>query len=224
MKALIFDSGPLINLSMNGLLYVLEDLKKTFKGKMLITKEVKYEVIDHPLGIQRYELGALNIQRLLDLKVLELPSSLGISDETIKQRTTQLTDIANHYVQVKGQWVKVVSQAEMSCLALSDELSRKEIDNIIAIDERTTRVLCENPSNFIKIMSDRLHQKVDIVAKDFQIFSKYKFIRSPEIVFVAYKKGLIKLQGRNVLEALLYATKYKGSSITFEEIDSLKKL
>ena len=73
-------------------------------------------------------------------------------------------------------------------------------------------------------MSDRLKLKVQMIAKDFHIFTKYRFIRSSELVYVAYKKGLVSLKGRRVLEALLYATKFKGSSISFEEIEELKGL
>src|SRR3989344_5329454 len=36
MKYLIFDAGPLINFSMNGLLPMLEKLKKEFKGQFII--------------------------------------------------------------------------------------------------------------------------------------------------------------------------------------------
>jgi hypothetical protein len=58
-----------------------------------------------------------------------------------------------------------------------------------------------------------------------KIFSKFKFIRSSELVYVAYKKGIINLgNNKKVLEALLYATKFKGSSISFEEINELKRL
>ena len=56
MKYLIFDSGPLINFALNGILPVLEKIKKEFKGEFLITKEVKREVIDYPLTIKRFEL------------------------------------------------------------------------------------------------------------------------------------------------------------------------
>ena len=45
-KYLIFDSGPLINFAMNGILHVLERLKKEFDGEFIITKEVKKEIID----------------------------------------------------------------------------------------------------------------------------------------------------------------------------------
>ena len=48
MKAFILDSGILINLSMNGLLYLLKALK-TPEIRFIITPEVKFEVIDRPL-------------------------------------------------------------------------------------------------------------------------------------------------------------------------------
>ena len=224
MKALIFDSGTLINLSINGLLPMLESLKEKFDGKFLITRAVKYEVIDRPIGVMRFELGAMRIQKLLNTNVLEMPSSLGLSEERIDLETKDLIDLANHYVQVRGKWVPIVSEGEISCLALSDELTKMGIENIIAIDERTTRILCESPASLEKLMSDKLHQKVSAVAEDLSIFSRYKFIRSSEIVYVAFKKGLINLEGKKALEALLYATKFGGSAISFDEINVLKNL
>lgn len=224
MKALIFDSGALINLSMNGLLDILPALKKKINGKFLITKEVKYEVVDRPMGISRFELGALMVQDLIESGVLEMPESIGINSKFITQKTSELMDIANHYLQIKNKWLNIVSDAEMSCLALSSELSSQGIENIIAIDERTTRMLAEMPQNLGRLMSEKFHMPVNLIAKNFEIFSKYRFIRSTELVFVAYKKNLIQLKGKKVLEALLYATKFKGSSVSFEEIDILKKL
>ena len=73
-------------------------------------------------------------------------------------------------------------------------------------------------------MEKKLHQKVKIAHENFKAFSQFKFIRSSEIVFVAHKKELLNLKGPKVLEAVLYATKFKGAAISFEEIDVLKKL
>ncbi|MDP1695714.1 MAG: hypothetical protein Q8L29_02265 [archaeon] len=224
MKVLIFDSGPLINLSMNGLLYILEELKKNFDGKFIITEAVKQEVLDRPMEIMRFELGALQIENLIKNKILEMPPSIGISEEKIKLKTREIMNIANHFLQIKGQWLDLVSEAEISCLALSSELKEKNIDSIIAIDERTTRLLCENPQNLERTISEKMHEKAKIVAKDTEIFHQFKFIRSSEIVYVAYKKGVVRISGKKVLEALLYATKFKGTAISFEEIDELKKL
>ena len=224
MKALIFDSGTLINLSMNGLLDILERLKKNFDGKFLITREVKYEVIDRPIGIYRFELGAIRVQNLIDSGVLELPSAIGISDELIKKETEALMETANHSVQVDGRWVDIVNNGEISCLALSRELSERKIENMIAIDERTTRVLSENPESMERMMSEKIHRRVHVDEEKLKTFSEFRFIRSSEIVYVAYKRGLTNVEGKKALEALLYATRFKGAAISFEEIDILKKL
>jgi|SRR3989344_3107422 len=224
MKALVLDSGILINLSMNGLLYILESLKSQFQGKILITNQVKYETVDRPINISRFELGALRIKNLIEKGILEMPDSLGIDEKIINEKTKELMDLSNHFLQANGHWINIVSDAEMSCLALSDELTEKGVENIIGIDERTTRILGEKPGNLERIMSEKLHQRVSLVASNFSIFKKYKFVRSSEIVYVAYKKNLINLEGNKILEALLFATKFKGSSISFEEINKLKKL
>lgn len=223
-KALIFDSGTLINLSMNGLLYIIEELKKNFDGKFLITNQVKREIVDRPISIQRFELGALRIQSLINSEVLELHTSLGIKEEEITKETKILMDAANHSVRKKNKWINIVSDAEISCLALSSILTKMGIKSIIAIDERTTRTLVEKPQNLEKIMNRKLHGKVEIVKSHFNYFKNFKFLRSTELVFVANKKGLIKIKGKKVLEATLYATKFKGASVSFEEINELKKL
>ncbi|MBI2632309.1 hypothetical protein HYW75_04865 [Candidatus Pacearchaeota archaeon] len=223
MKALIFDSGALINLSMNGLLYLVESLRKDFKGKFLITKEVKNEVIDRPKGIPRFELGALSIEGLLKDGIIEMPESFEIDSKSLDKKTDEFMSNANHFVKVESRWISLVSSAEMSCLALSSELSERDIENVISIDERTTRILCEDPRQLEKLMSERLHQRVEI-AGDIKIFLNFRFIRSAELVFAAYKKGFVKITGSKVLEALLYATKFKGCAISYDEIEEMKKL
>ena len=54
MKYLILDAGPIISLTMNGLLWVLEKLKQDFDGEFIITPEIKQEVIDNPFRIKRF--------------------------------------------------------------------------------------------------------------------------------------------------------------------------
>ena len=224
MKVLIFDSGALINLSMNGLLDILEKLKASFQGKFVITEAVKYETCDRPIGIERFELGALRIQSLISKGTLELPSSLNIDKKELNKETFEIMNIANRSLQTTNQFIKIVREDEMSCLALSKILSKQGIETLIAIDERTTRILSEKPENLEKIMSEKLHIPVRPATKNFSAFSGFRYIRSSELVYVAFKKGLTDVQGPKALEALLYATKFKGSSISFEEINELKKL
>lgn len=224
MKTLILDSGTIINFAMNGLLYIFEEIKKNNNVKMLITNQVKYETIDRPIGVPRFELEALRIKSLLDANVIEMPESVGVQSQEIEKGTKEFMEIANHIIKANNAFIKIVSEAEMSCLALSKILSKRKIENIIAIDERTTRLLSEKPENLEKIMSDKLHHKIILDKEKCSVFSEFKFIRSTEIAYVAYKKGFLKISGPKALEAALYATKFKGSSVSFEEINELKKL
>jgi len=224
MKTLILDSGTLITLAMNGLLNILEKLKKYSKVRLAVTHEVKRETIDRPIDVPRFELEALRVKELLDNKVIELPESFGISNEKISKITSELMEKANRSVMANGKWMNIVSNAEISCLALSKELTKQKIENIIAIDERTTRILSEKPESLERIMSEKFHARVSINKKNLIDFASFKFIRSTELVYVAYKKNLLDIKGKKALEAALYATKYKGSSVSFEEINQLKKM
>jgi len=222
MKILIFDSSSLITLSMNGLTYILEKLKKDFTGKLIITQDVKNETIDVPLKIKRFELGALKIKNLIDKKILEMSSSIGISNLTLKKKTSNILKKANTSFQVEGEFMHIIDKGEASCLALSLICKEKGIENLVVVDERTTRLLGENPKNLKKIFEKKIHKKVRIIG-DFKEFKNIKFIRSSELVYVAYKKGFIELKGKNILDALLYATKFKGCAISREEIEEAKK-
>ncbi len=224
MKVAILDSGPLINLSMNGLIYVLKNLKELTGVRFAITKDVKYETLDKPIGIPRFELGALTISELIKDGIIEMPEKFKVSDSDIKKRTSEIMSVANQCVIANGKFVSIVSSAEMSCLALSDLLREKGVENIIGVDERTTRVMGEDIDSLVRSMSERMHTKIKIDKSKVKYFSKYRFIRSTEIVYVAFKLGVLNIHDPKALEAGLYATKFKGASVSFDEIEILKKL
>ena len=224
MKIIIFDSSTIINLAMNGILDLLRELKKNFKGKFIITKAVKYETIDRPLNIKKFELGALKIQNLLDDKILELPEAISIKDDEIKNKTRELINRINRVFSAENEFIHIIDEGEASCLALNLILENKKIENIIAIDERTTRMLGENPENLHKLFEKKLHIKIKMFRENIPEINNIKFIRSSELVYVAYKKKLVDLKNGKVLDALLYATKFKGASISQEEIEQIKRL
>jgi hypothetical protein len=223
-KAIIFDASTLISFSMNGLLPELKELRKIFNGKFIITEKVKKEVIDRPITIKRFELEGLKIKQLLDEKVLEMPVSIGIKDEEISKKTDEILNIANNSFIGEKRNIKLIDLGEASCLALSKILNEKKIENVIAIDERTTRMLGELPENLQKLMQKKLHTKINLKKENLEFFKGFKFIRSAELVYIAYKKKLVRLKNGLVLDALLYGVKFKGCSISNEEIEEVKKL
>ena len=224
-KYLIFDASSLISLSMNGLLGELKDLKKIFNGKFIITEEVKEEVIDRPMGIKKFELEALNINRLLNEKIIELPSSIGIKKETISKETKNVLKTANSIFSKNGQKeIHIIDSGEAACLALSQMLTKESKQNIVVVDERTTRLLSEKPENLRRILEKKIHVKVEMEKEYLKNFKNTKIVRSAELMHLAYKKGLTGLKNGKALDAILYALKYKGCAISSEEIEKLKRI
>ncbi len=224
MKALIFDSSSLISLSLNGLLEELKKLKKIFNGEFIITKEVKQEVVETPLKIKEYEFEALKIQNLIDEGYLKMSDKLGIQDKEITNLTIKLMNLANTMFIGNRNEIHLIQLGEASCLALSKLLNDKKIKNVLVIDERTTRMLVEKPENLKQLLEKKMHTNVKLKKGNFNPFKGFKIIRSAELMYLAYKKGLINLKGKEVLDALLYALKFKGCAISFDEIEEIKKI
>jgi hypothetical protein len=222
-KALIFDSGALISFSMNGITDIIKELKEIFSGKFLITSEVKKEIINTPMKIKRFELEALKLKNLLDERVLEMPSSLMIKDSEITKKTNEILNIANSTFSSGGKNIHIMDIGEASCIALGKILNEKRIKNAIVIDERTTRILAEKPENLKRFLEKKLHVRIRTKG-NLGFFRDFKIIRSAELVYVAYKKGLVKLKNGNVLDALLYAVKFKGAAISGDEIEEIKRI
>ena len=223
-KVLIFDSSSLISLSLNGLLEELKKLKEIFNGEFIITKEVKQEVVDEPMKIKKYELEALKIRNLIDEGYLNMPDKLGIQDKEITSLTIKLMDIANTMFIGKDNKIQLIQQGETSCLALSKLMNEKKIKNVLVIDERTIRMLVEKPENLKELLENKLHTKIKLKESNFKSFKEFKIIRSAELMYLAYKKNLVRWKGKIVLDALLYALKFKGCAISFDEIEEIKRL
>lgn len=224
-KAIIFDSGSLISLSMNGLLEEIERLKEIFDGVFLITEEVKKEVVDYPIQRKQFELEALRLRELLTRGVLQTPDELGVDNKIISERTKNLIDLAEQMFLNHKRPVKLIHSGEASCLVLSKILTEKRVKNVIAIDERTTRMLIEKPINLKELLEKKLHTKIETNRKSYEYFKDFKIIRSAELMYVAWKKGLVKLKKDDaILDALLYAVKFKGCAISSEEIEEIKRL
>jgi predicted nucleic acid-binding protein len=223
MKFLILDAGPIISLTMNGMLKVLERLKDRFDGEFIITPQVKREVIDKPMKIKKYKFEALQVQDLLDRGVLKLSSEF-ISNSKLDAETARMLKISNSILSSSntGEKIQILHEGEASCMAFSN-LCRG--DNLLVVDERTTRVITEAPQNLESLMEKKLHAPLDANMQKIKDLGKFKIIRSAELVYVAYKKKQLALQHTpDVLDGLLYALKFKGTAISTAEIEEMKRL
>ena len=102
------------------------------------------------------------------------------------------------------------------------------------IDERTTRVLIEESDNLKDLLEIKLHTKVIVNKDNLKVISKMakniKIIRSTELAFVAYEKGLLeryissKYNKKDQVDALLWGMRTRGCSISVDEIEKAKKM
>jgi len=93
----------------------------------------------------------------------------------------------------------------------------------LVIDERTARMLCEDPENLRKLLQKKLHTNINVNKKNYDFFKGFRVIRSTELIYIAHKKNIIELKDKRAYEAMLYAIKYKGCSVSEEEIEEMKK-
>ncbi|MBI2133651.1 hypothetical protein HYU11_03130 [Candidatus Woesearchaeota archaeon] len=230
MRSVVFDAGPVISLTMNNLLWLLEPLKKRFSGEFYISEPVMNELVDRPLTIKRFEFEALQVRGEIDCGIIKIAE-----DERIRKMAEEMLTLANSTFSAKGTGVNIVHIGEMSTLALS-----KIMDSEAAfIDERTTRDLIENPRRIAHHMQSKLHTKVKVNEGCLEEFSKMakgiRVLRSVELVAVAYELGLIdkyvdrcknpspELKAR-LLDSVLWGVKLDGCAVSEKEIDQMKKL
>jgi len=224
-KVIIFDASTIISFSMNGLLPELKKLKEIFKGKFIIPEEVKQEIIDNAIKIKRFELEALRAKQLIEQGIIEMPDSLGINKSEISRKTFEFLGLANEMFISDRKEIKIIHNGEAACLALSRILDQKGIENLIAIDERTIRMLIEKPQNLKSLLERKMHARIVFRKDNSKDFKDFKIIRSAELIYIAYKNNIVGVKDRGkLLDALLYALKFKGCAISTEEIEDIKKL
>jgi predicted nucleic acid-binding protein len=220
-KFLIFDAGPIISLTMNGLLPVLEKLKEEFDGEFIITPLVKKELVDNAMRVKKYELEAVRVKNLIEKGVLKMSSEY-MKDNVLERTTNKLMGLANKIFKARGDRVRIIQKGEASCLAFSMLCG---CENVIVVDERTTRLLTESPENLKKLMERKLHARVEMLGNNVKDFKNFKYIRSAELLYIAYKKDLLDLKkDALLLDALLYGVKFKGAAISSKEIETIKSL
>ena len=223
MKYLIFDAGPIISLTMNGMLPLIEKLKNVFDGEFILTPQVKHEVVDRPMKIKKFKLEAIRVQDMIDRGVFKMSGEV-VSDNKLDREVKRLLKVTNGVLRTAqtGEKIKIIHNGEAACLAFANLCGG---DNVIVIDERTTRMLIESPQNLERMMEKKLHTPLTAELSLLKELKNFKFIRSAELLFVAYKKGLVPIKkSRDLLDALLYGVKFKGAAISKGEIEEMKKM
>jgi len=222
MKCLVFDSSSMITLSMNNLLWTLEPLKKKFNGDFCMPELVKREVIDVPIRGKRFKLEAFQVKEVFDKGIIKLAEAF--SDKEI----SNIKRLTNNIYRAKGRGIRILHEGEISALLLAKV---KNADALV-VDERSTRMLVEEPDTLKRIFEKKLHVKVTVNKSnlnEFQnMFKDIKIIRSIELGVIAYEMGLFDRylkkgvkDGKDLLDAVLWGMKIRGCSVSEKEIKAI---
>ena len=222
---LIFDAGPIITLATNNLLDLLDELKKDFEGEFYITESVRKEVIDNPLKTKKFRFEAIQILKKLEIGIIK------VYPNNLDQTTNKLLDLSNHTYFAHDNPITIVHFAEMEVIAAAIESG----SDTIVIDERTARVLVENPLKIKERLQKKLHTKITVNQDNLRLIKgitgKINVIRSFELATVSYEKGyldkyLVNLDNakKELLEGVLWGVKLQGCSVSEDEINQIIKL
>jgi len=224
-KTLIFDTGSIISITSNNLLWTLKPLKKKFIGRFCITRSAKQELIDKPLSIKRFSFEALQTQAVINEETLSI-----VEGEDIYKLAEKILYLANHLVYAHNKPIHLVSDADVEGIAAAIRLKAAAY----VIDERTVRLLVEDINQIPKFMSEKLHTYIRLDTHNAESLSKIikgiPILRSFELMIVAYKMGLLDHlipSGKNgrltLLDAVLWGMKTDGCSVTEKEIRQASK-
>lgn len=225
MRCIVFDTGPLITLSLNNLLWVLKPLKEQYKGEFYITNSVKKESIDKPLQTKKFKFEAIQILKLVEEGIIKV-----IYDKNIKEKANFLFNEINSFFKAHDNYIKIVHYAEIETLAAGLVL---KADSIV-VDEFITRNIVENPKLVHERLEGKLHLPViqnENAIKNIRQELNLNILRTFELILIAFELGLFKdyylklpYAKKQLLEGLLWGIKLNGCSITEQEINEALKL
>ncbi len=238
-KNIVFDTGPIINFAITGLLPKLTDFKKLYSGDFIITSSVERELIDRPLSSKKFRLEALQV-----LKEIQQGTFKVFNDKAVSNLTKEILDLANTSFKAKGNWIRIVSFAEISVLSTAIHLQSEAV----VIDERTTRLLVEDPLKIKSILQKKLHTNVSYDKQKISVLKEMlkdlKVLRSVDLAVIMFEKNIFDeyiISGKKlnnsglyhhefehpkllILESLLWALKLNGCSVQNKEINEIIKL
>ncbi len=220
MKLLIFDAGPVISLTTNNLLWLLNPLKQRFKGDFCITEAVKKELVDRPIQTKKFKFEAIQVQQQIESRIIKV-----MRQNEFFVGGSKLQALANSLYRTNVGNVPIVQRGEMESLAATIFLGA----DAFVTDERITRMIIEAPDALREILEKRLHSKITINDEALNQFEEetrhVNVIRSVELVTVAYEQGLLDKfivslpNARNeLLESVLWGVKLNGCAVGENEI------
>lgn len=224
MVRIIFDSSTLISCSSSCLIKVLKELALKGNLEIIIPPGVEKESIKNPLKVRRFKLSALRVKSGIDEGWIKVEK---INNET-RKKINEMKRTANLVFSSGKESIEILHKGESEILGLALQTGAKAI----AMDERTIRMLIEDPRTLKTLLEYRYEHKIKLsMHKDYlneflALIPDLKIIRSSELIALAYEEGFLEkelVRDKETLEAALYSLKYAGCAVSEEEIEKYIK-
>jgi len=228
MTIVVVDSSSIISCATNCLLWVFDEMQK-YGFKFIVPKGVKDEVIDGGLMTQKYKFEALRVMRHFT------NNTFTEYENDLRQEAGTLLNFANSSFRIKNQDLKVLQEADAEVAVLASKINA----DAIMTDEITLRLFIENTDALQGLMQHRFHTNVKVDNNRIYEFKKHvkntQVIRSADLVALAIDLGIFDLtintclpmdpkSKKDLIEGVLYALRFSGCGISFEEINDYVNL
>ncbi|MEM4257285.1 MAG: hypothetical protein QXD98_02915 [Candidatus Diapherotrites archaeon] len=216
-KVIVVDSSSIITISDNCLIKIIKHLSEMNGITFVIPESVYEESVIHPLSIKQYEFNAIRIKDAVEEGYLKIIKT----SQNVKNMMEIINDVSYGICYANGKPIRLIQRGETEALALAKDLKAK----ILLVDERTTRMLIEDPYSMRTFLENRHKKKITIqteTAKKFMnMFNDINIVRSVELIALAYETGAFEKEvhkSKQSLEASLWAAKFSGCAVSEEEI------
>ena len=222
-RYVLCDTSSLISLTGSCLENALRFFQDNFNVRFFIPPSVEHEAVTRPLSltVKIHNFSALRIQKLIDDGVLT------IVDEDLKKETAEFMKLGNSVFYARGKPLRIFHKGELEMIALAQKL---QIDSLL-MDERTTRLLVEDPEVLRDHLQTEFKTSILVNRKNLSNFlsglNHMNVIRTTELIYLAYTKGFFRNFGKiekAAAEASLYSLKYAGCAVSFNELQEYEKL
>lgn len=119
--------------------------------------------------------------------------------------------------------LELLQAGELEALAVYKDMSA----DALAIDERTCRMMLEDPMRLRSLISKRHDQKIDADSAAVRAFGDFfgrpVVVRSCDLLALCFEQGLFEddlVSSKQGVEAALWAVKFAGCAVSGAEIDS----
>lgn len=231
MRKILFDTGTLITIVTTNSLEAFEKLKDHIDGEFYITPEIKKELIDRPIKSKKFRLEAFKMMELVNRGFIK------IVDVTKKdlELTKKIEKTANEIFKTDSRNINIVHSGEIELIAVA--INNKA--HTVAMDERTTKQLIENPIHIARRLERKLHRRIHIdhekISELHKMLMDIKVIRSIDILMRAFELGLyndlifksekkiFSNLRKEFAEGIAWACRFKGCALTDGEIKEYSK-